>query len=42
VMPSSYRHAPWIEIEAKHKEEAIAKLRQEWLPTLTPILQPMN
>jgi UV DNA damage endonuclease len=38
VMPSSYRHAPWIEIEAKHKEEAIAKLRQEWLPTLTPAL----
>ena len=42
VMPTSYRHAPWIEIEAKHKEEAIAKLRQEWLPTLTPALQPMN
>ena len=36
VMPSSYRNAPWIEIEAKHKEEAIAKLRQEWLPTLEP------
>jgi UV DNA damage endonuclease len=33
-MPSSYRHAPWIEVEAKLKEEAIAKLRQEWLPTL--------
>ena len=42
VMPSSYRNAPWIEIEAKHKEEAIAKLRAEWLPTLTPALQPMN
>lgn len=38
VMPSSYRNAPWIEIEAKLKEEAIAKLRQEWLPTLTPAL----
>ncbi len=38
VMPSSYRHAPWIEIEAKFKEEAIAKLRKEWLPTLTPTL----
>jgi UV DNA damage endonuclease len=38
VMPSSYRNAPWIEIEAKHKEEAIAKLRQEWLPTLEPEL----
>jgi UV DNA damage endonuclease len=35
VMPSSYRNAPWIEIEAKLKEEAINKLRQEWLPTLT-------
>jgi len=38
VMPSSYRNAPWIEIEAKLKEEAIAKLRAEWLPTLTPAL----
>jgi len=38
VMPSSYRNAPWIEVEAKLKEEAIAKLRQEWLPTLTPAL----
>jgi UV DNA damage endonuclease len=27
VMPSSYARAPWIEIEAKNKEEAIAKLR---------------
>lgn len=34
VMPSAYRHVPWIEIEAKLKEEAIAKLREEWLPTL--------
>jgi UV DNA damage endonuclease len=31
LMPSSYRSAPWIEIEAKHKEVAIEKLRQEWL-----------
>jgi UV DNA damage endonuclease len=38
VMPSSYRNAPWIEVEAKLKEEAIAKLREEWLPTLTPAL----
>ncbi|HEY9623856.1 MAG TPA: UV DNA damage repair endonuclease UvsE [Crinalium sp.] len=30
-MPSSYWNAPWIEIEAKRKEEAIAKLRQDWL-----------
>jgi len=38
VMPSSYSNAPWIEIEAKLKEEAIAKLREEWLPTLEPAL----
>lgn len=31
VMPSSYRHAPWIEIEAKQKELAIQKLQQKWL-----------
>jgi len=29
TMPSSYVHAPWIEIEAKLKEEAIRKLR-DW------------
>ena len=38
VMPSSYRDAPWIEIEAKHKELAIQKLQQEWLAQLaTPL-----
>jgi UV DNA damage endonuclease len=31
LMPSCYWEAPWIEIEAKKKEEAIAKLRQDWL-----------
>lgn len=31
-MPSAYWQTPWIEIEAKHKEKAIAKLREEWLP----------
>ncbi len=31
IMPSCYRSVPWIEIEAKQKEEAIAKLQQEWL-----------
>lgn len=36
VMPSAYCNVPWIEIEAKLKEEAIAKLREEWLPTLAP------
>ncbi|MBD1913975.1 MULTISPECIES: UV damage endonuclease UvsE [unclassified Leptolyngbya] len=30
-MPEAFRQVPWIEIEAKHKEEAIARLRQEWL-----------
>lgn len=30
-MPSVYRQAPWIEIEAKAKEEAIARLEAEWL-----------
>lgn len=34
VMPSAYRDAPWIEVEAKGKEQAIAKLMQEWLPQL--------
>ncbi|MGF1482012.1 MAG: UV damage endonuclease UvsE [Cyanophyceae cyanobacterium] len=32
VMPSSYVNAPWIEVEAKKKELAIEKLRQEWQP----------
>lgn len=31
VMPESFRQAPWIEVEAKHKEVAIAKLREDWL-----------
>lgn len=30
AMPSCYHQAPWIEVEAKHKEVAIAKLRAEW------------
>lgn len=29
-MPDSYRNVPWIEVEAKHKEEAIRRVRQEW------------
>jgi UV DNA damage endonuclease len=29
-MPSSYRQAPWIEVEAKSKEEAILGL-SGWL-----------
>ncbi|MBW4622920.1 MAG: UV DNA damage repair endonuclease UvsE [Cyanosarcina radialis HA8281-LM2] len=31
TMPSSYTNAPWIEIEAKFKEQAIKKIHQEWL-----------
>jgi UV DNA damage endonuclease len=31
TMPEVFRFAPWIEIEAKHKEVAIEKLRNEWL-----------
>ena len=33
MMPEVFRHAPWIEVEAKHKEIAIAKLQAEWLPS---------
>ncbi|HEX8788304.1 MAG TPA: UV DNA damage repair endonuclease UvsE [Telluria sp.] len=35
TMPSSYAQAPWIEIEAKSKEEAIAGLR-EWQAATAP------
>ncbi|MBE9005925.1 UV DNA damage repair endonuclease UvsE [Fortiea sp. LEGE XX443] len=31
AMPDIYHQAPWIEVEAKHKEEAIAYLRDWWL-----------
>lgn len=31
AMPAAYRNAPWIEVEAKLKEQAIEKLRAEWL-----------
>ena len=30
-MPAAYRGVPWIEVEAKHKELAIERLRAEWL-----------
>lgn len=30
-MPDVFRYALWIEVEAKHKELAIRKLRDEWL-----------
>jgi len=35
VMPSSYLQAPWIEIEAKHKEDAIRDLHG-WCEKVTP------
>lgn len=31
AMPSAYASIPWIEVEAKLKEQAIARLRQEWV-----------
>jgi UV DNA damage endonuclease len=31
AMPNVYHEVPWIEVEAKHKEEAIANLRSWWL-----------
>lgn len=31
AMPAAFQAAPWIEVEAKHKEVAIAGLRREWL-----------
>ncbi|AFY46766.1 UV-damage endonuclease [Nostoc sp. PCC 7524] len=31
AMPNIYHQAPWIEVEAKHKEAAIAHLRSWWL-----------
>jgi len=31
TMPEVFRFAPWIEVEAKHKEIAIEKLKSEWL-----------
>ena len=30
VMPSAFRTVPWIEVEAKMKERAIARLRRRW------------
>ena len=42
TMPSVYRLAPWIEVEAKQKEVAIAKLQQEWLGLPAPAPWPAN
>ena len=35
VMPASFRRAMRIEVEAKHKEQAIERLREEWLDERT-------
>ena len=32
VMPIAYWQAPWIEVEAKLKEQAVQQLQQSWLP----------
>lgn len=29
-MPPAYATVPWIEVEAKHKEEAISQMRRDW------------
>jgi UV DNA damage endonuclease len=42
MMPSVYRQAPWIEIEAKQKEFAIKKLQDEWLYSDLNILPPVE
>jgi UV DNA damage endonuclease len=31
TMPAAFRCVPWIEVEAKHKECAIERLRSDWL-----------
>lgn len=36
TMPEVFRFAPWIEVEAKHKEIAMAKLQTEWLQSDQP------
>jgi UV DNA damage endonuclease len=41
IMPSCYRQAPWIEIEAKQKELAIEKLQNEWLYSDLNVLTPV-
>jgi UV DNA damage endonuclease len=39
TVPSAYAHASWIEVEAKHKEAAIADLRQ-WWPAVAGLNRP--
>lgn len=40
AMPSAYRDAPWIEVEAKQKELAIAKLRSDSLSKTNRQVEP--
>jgi UV DNA damage endonuclease len=40
LMPSAYRQVSWIEVEARMKELAIAKLRQDWLLAAPPASTP--
>ncbi len=40
VMPKSYARVPWIEVEAKGKEEAVAYLTDNWLNQLGQKAQP--
>jgi len=37
AVPSAYLTAPWLEVEAKHKEVAIEHLRQNWPARETPM-----
>ncbi len=32
IMPSAFADVPWIEVEAKRKEDALRRLQAEWLP----------
>jgi UV DNA damage endonuclease len=38
TVPSSFYSVPWIELEAKLKEQAIAALREQWAALFTPPL----
>jgi len=39
LMPSVYAFAPYIEVEAKAKEDAIAQLQTQWLPTFSSLTE---
>ena len=42
IMPSCYHEAPWIEVEAKQKEFAIAQLQEKWLFDTTGAMVPYD